>query len=787
MILKFKTLSKVGVFKNFNWDDNLTTSKEEAILFSKLNIIYGQNYAGKTTLSRIIRSLETGRFSENYSEANFSIECSDDKIYTNSNLGEIDYNIRVFNEDFISENIEFNNPDKAITPFAILGARNNEIEKEIERLKEILGNEEKSTGLYAIRKEYSDKYKIYSDELINAKKLLDKSLSDKATGKEIGIKYNKKYDKINYDIKALRSDIQKISIGEFTKLNDDQILSFERLINDTIKDSIKEISKPELNFAAIQESVSEIITKIVGKSDKIDALVKNAVLNRWVKEGKSLHTPDSKCGFCNGVISPNRWQELDRHFDEESENLEKKIIDLLKQIDDEEKSLKAFQLYREELFYSKFTKELNNAHNLVQRLINDYLESLGKFKTQLLHRQNNILDASDFEYTSDISIPLQQAFTELEYLRHQSNDYANTLKSDKSLARENLRLQDVNQYLREIRYHDKTIRINNLKEILFEIEQNQFSLETDINSNIKEISDNIKLMTDESKGADRINEYLEHHFGHKSLRLESIMIPGFFGDDKLVFEVQREGKKAYHLSEGEKSLIAFCYFIAKLEDIETKGTKPVIWIDDPISSLDANHIFFIYSLIKSKVYDAKDFNQLFISTHNLNFLKYLKRLPSKKDKDSNGVKYFLVERIDENSSIKEMPKYLQEHVTEFNYLFKSVFDCANIKTINDSNYTIFYNFGNNARKFLEIYLYYKYPNFENDESKYRKFFGSDPIPSILTNRLINEYSHLCGVIERGETPIDVPEMKKAAELICEKMMEKDKEQYDALVKSIKPV
>ncbi len=46
MILKFKTLSKVGVFKNFNWDDNLTTSKEEAILFSKLNIIYGQNYAG---------------------------------------------------------------------------------------------------------------------------------------------------------------------------------------------------------------------------------------------------------------------------------------------------------------------------------------------------------------------------------------------------------------------------------------------------------------------------------------------------------------------------------------------------------------------------------------------------------------------------------------------------------------------------------------------------------------------------------------------------------------------
>lgn len=209
--------------------------------------------------------------------------------------------------------------------------------------------------------------------------------------------------------------------------------------------------------------------------------------------------------------------------------------------------------------------------------------------------------------------------------------------------------------------------------------------------------------------------------------------------------------------------------------------KPIIWVDDPISSLDANHIFFIYSLIKSQIYDTKDFLQLFISTHNLNFLKYLKRLPTKKDKDNNSVKYFLVERVDEISSLREMPRYLQEYVTEFNYLFKSIFECANIKTINDTNYTLFYNFGNNARKFLEIYLFYKYPNFENEESKYSKFFGSDPIPSILTNRLINEYSHLCGIVDRGETPIEVPEIKKTAEIICKKMIENDREQYDALV------
>ena len=36
--------------------------------------------------------------------------------------------------------------------------------------------------------------------------------------------------------------------------------------------------------------------------------------------------------------------------------------------------------------------------------------------------------------------------------------------------------------------------------------------------------------------------------------------------------------------------------LEKLEDVETKGSKPIIWIDDPISSLDSNHIFFVWCI-----------------------------------------------------------------------------------------------------------------------------------------------------------------------------------------------
>ena len=107
--------------------------------------------------------------------------------------------------------------------------------------------------------------------------------------------------------------------------------------------------------------------------------------------------------------------------------------------------------------------------------------------------------------------------------------------------------------------------------------------------------------------------------------------------------------------------------------------------------------------------------------------------------------------------------------------------------VDDTNYTSFYNFANNARKFFEIYLYYKFPDadasHDSDSKKLKKFFGENPIPAILTDRINNEYSHMSAVFERGATPIEVPEMQKAAKLIISKLKE-DSQQYESFLKSI---
>ena len=235
-------------------------------------------------------------------------------------------------------------------------------------------------------------------------------------------------------------------------------------------------------------------------------------------------------------------------------------------------------------------------------------------------------------------------------------------------------------------------------------------------------------------------------------------------------------------------MISFCYFIAKLEEQKSKDKDLIIWIDDPISSLDNNHIFFIFSLIENIIAKPKKYKQLFISTHNLDFFKYLKRLTIPKikiwGKKHYDINHFILQKISEDESeLRLMPKYLKEYITEFNYLFEQVYKCANLDETND-DYDFSYNFGNNLRKFLEAYLFYKYPSNEDDNLKLNKFFDWDLTSWTISTRITNELSHLRDIFDRSMKPIDVVESKKLAQYVLDKIKEKDLDQYEALIKSI---
>ena len=791
MISKIKSLNNLAVFNGFDWDSEVIDSENQVLELKKTNIIYGRNYSGKTTLSRVLRAMELGEISDKYENPECCISVSEGDEVTHNDFSAHTQVIRVFNEDFIKQNLNFiANPEENVQPFAILGGDNNVIEEEISGLKDKLGSNEKDleTGLYKDLKTLDSIYSTAKKSHDKAKNALNSQLNEKAIGRQTGIKYNpEKFGDQNYTNTKLRNEIQLVKKEEFKPLSDERKALAEKILEEKKKEDISEISELDLSFQTYSRKAKELVIKPIAQSNKIESLLKDAILNKWVKEGRELHKDKLKtCAFCDNKIESTRWDQLEKHFDEESDKLENDIVELISEIKEEKKLLNTLEISKREEYYAKYAPKFDSLKENLDSTIIDYQNSLDSLIALLEARKNDILNVHSFVKVSDHTSKIKTALEKIEELRIKSNAYSEKLNTDQGKAKKALRLREIYDFIATIKYDEQIDNIADLDSVETEEKKKRDEKQGEVDEILSSISMKQKELKDESKGAEKVNEYLNSHFGHKFLTLKAVEFEDVdTGQKRYRFEIHREGKKAHHLSEGEISLIAFCYFMAKLQEVDTKGKKPIIWIDDPISSLDSNHIFFIYTLINTQIYGKGDFEQLFISTHNLNFLKYLKRLPGATTTKETKTKYryLLIQRNDKNSVIKLMPNFLRDYVTEFNYLFEQIYRCSKMESVNDTNYTAFYNFGNSARKFLELYLYYKYPDASSQIEKMKKFFGTDDIPVVLTDRINNEYSHLSGAFERGETIIEVPEMNTTAKLIIERIKQDD-DQYQALLNSI---
>jgi wobble nucleotide-excising tRNase len=786
MITKFKSINNLAVFQNFNWDTAIRDDGNNIVLFKPINILYGRNYSGKTTLSRIVRALEIGNISDKYENPQFEVSIQDIADTTQNNLTAHGKKIRVFNEDFVKDNLRFIvNSDESITPFAIIGG-NATIEEEIQTLKHDLGSNEEAneTGFYLELKNATTIANTALQAYQTENSSLSQQLSHKATNNPNGIKYkSEKFGDQNYNINKLQNDISTVLETSFLPLTDTEITEKQNLLNERTNADIPTIVKPNLNLNTLNTKAKELVTKSISSSNKIEQLLKDAILNRWVKDGRQIHKDKlEQCAFCGNDISENRWNELDSHFDEESEKLEIEINVLISQVENSIRDVDSQLQIDKSAFYSKFHSDLDRLISLRQNIVDKIKIELNRIITSLKERKDDLLNTKEYIDIIDNSKRIQWCWEIFEKYKNEANGYSNSLDSEQTEAKKLLRLREVSDFVTTIQYSNATARIQTLKETSENETQGKQAVEEKIRQQITQIEDKERLMKDEEKGALKVNEYLNNFFGHDFLTLQALEDADVLGGKKIRFEIVRNGKKAHHLSEGECSLIAFCYFMAKLEDVDTKGSKPIIWIDDPISSLDSNHIFFVYSLINAEIIAKQEFEQIFISTHNLDFLKYLKRLPSALNKNQSA--YFLIAREKESSKIKIMPRYLKDYVTEFNFLFHQIYLCSTANTDDEIQHNLFYNFGNNTRKFLEAFLYYKYPNAVEKDDKLIRFFGGNRQASSLTDRINNEFSHLEALFEKGMTPIDIPEMKKTATFILDKIKEKDCEQYEALLLSI---
>lgn len=786
MIKKFSKIN-YGSYQNFLWSDSLPE-------FKTLNILYGRNYAGKTTLSRILRSFEVKEPHPDYPNATFEIEL-DNRHLKESNITDEnkDLCIRVYNRDFVKENLSFlindNTQGANIKAFSsiVVGKSNIDIQTKIENLKKQLGNEKDEEQNIEASGFYKKLQDLENEEQKIKEQIKEKNQDEQLREKARSIKANPNFIKQgkSYDIATIKKDINETIKDE--KNIAQHIISQQK--QDEYKNIIKDEPKNPINFKVSfnQNNFSRIINeaKILIEKEIIAKEIIENDLRKWLEKGLELHQHDSnKCKFCENPLRKERIEWLMEHIKDDSNDkidLENKLQDWLKNFEYDKVLDSNVMPIKDDVFYTQSKAKFDNLKENLANNIKCYNDELNKIQELILSKQNDIFENLylDTNLFKDYSQEIQKDLQSIQNLCNENDEKTKTLDEEQNKARERLRLNEIANFIKDIKYFEMQVELEKLEQSLNKNEENEKIVKSNIQKTKNEIENLENSLSDEKAGADKANEYLRNFFGHNQLEFKSI--PNKKGE----FEIHRAGQPAKNLSEGECSLLAFCYFVAKLQDKDTKDKKPIIWIDDPISSLDNNHIFFIFSLIDSEIAKSKNYTQLFISTHNLEFLKYLKRLV----KNKKQLEFFYIENVDKNSQIKLLPKYLSQYTTEFNYLFEQIYNFQNIENEQDEDKKIMltYNFGNNLRKFLEIYLFFKYPCIEQDSSdsnKMAKFFNNSILTASLVNRYQNEYSHLKDMIEKGMKPIDIAESKKIAKFVIETIKTKDNEQFNALLKSI---
>ena len=747
----------------------------------RINIFYGRNYSGKSTYSKIFQSIELNQLPEKYEKIDFEVKLANHRIIKSNEIGsELPIDCKVFNQRFIDDNIYLHNDNKLNSFQISIGSDTNETLKKIEdiRLNELKPRNEKLSQIELDITEKQRKTKISKDSLDSKLRTTASKIKNlKNPSVVVGNKY---------DIRDIKEEFEKYSAHfPILPLQDDEkaVAELEKNVEQAkIRILEKNINKPQkidlvsfdknFNFTLFLENTKKLLSKVVSVSNILDEYKDSPDKINWIKYGIDIHGDNpEKCVFCGNSIDSDLIKNLKLAFSDELRSLENELVLQNNRIKSEIQKLDAIPNINKEDYFKDSVSDIQNINKEIENNTDNRKRVLEILESKISEKQRDIF--SKIEINDLNWIDFSEIQVEINSLYDDTIKQIEQFEDRKTKSLDFLRRYYIVKEFPVPEFTKLSQEVDQLQEDMEKINLEQKILNEEKEKFEKDISELESSLKSESEAVKRINMILQNSLAHSEMSLKSV-------DDEegIYFEVSRNEERAYNLSEGEKSLIAFAYYITRLESLSTEEkSKTILFIDDPVSSLDENNIFYIYNLIFCLL-EKKEFLQYFLSTHNLDFLKYTNRFSNKKD-------YYLIEKIKEaenipsKSYIKNLPNYLSNKVTEFVFLFEQIYRVAT-EDEDENNFSVFYNFPNNGRKFIETLLYFKYPDYKtNNDNKIINYFGGENAPFI--QRINNEYSHGEDRFDRTRNPINTCEFKHDARIILGVLHRNDPEQFKSFL------
>ena len=732
MIKKITKIKDFGIFQNFNWDSSIPE-------FKKYNSIYGWNYSGKTTLSRIFRCFELHVLHDYYDSGTFEIENDEGVKYDQSNLNPL-FDVRVFNSDFVEDNLKW---EGDIEPILILGEENIKLQEQLE-VNKITLDEKKKTIEKFRRDKWSKEEKI------------ETALTSKAREIKNTLSTIPDYDKTNF--KPIVDNV--VSAPDTNLLSDEHKQDYLTNYRSTAKeDKIQAVTLSILDMPALCEQTQVLLKKTATAKNIIERLTKEPAVEKWVREGKELHKDKTICQFCEKKLDDNWIGKLNAHFSAEYENLLGEVVQLIEDLENNKVSL---DFPNKAEFYTELRNEYEQAKSLLESKFESLNGSIDELITGLKSKTTKLFEAFTIKKPEDNTEQLRAKLDKINGIIQKHNDKTDNFVRRKKEVEEKLIKHWASEFVIEKKYMETLVEIEDDASKITKLVKEKKTIQDKINEIAQQLSDT-------AKGAEAINQHLRAYFGTDEIQIQVTE------DDK--FKLVRSGIDAKNLSGGEKTAIAFSHFMTKLEDKNTTLNNTIIFIDDPVSSLDCNHLFHTYSLIKNELADCE---QLFISTHNFEFFNLIKDWFKEDREYKRNSSFYLIEKLRNakatNCKLSELPELLRKFKSEYAYLFSLLY---NFNKQQEQDYDRLYILPNIVRRYLEAFVGFKVLG---GLSKNLSILIEGQPQQDKVNKFIQAYSHNQSSLRILNFP-EFVECKDVVDTVLKAVKDKDKEHYDALVEA----
>lgn len=590
--------------------------------------IYANNGCGKTFISRLFRLLELPqkilvldengysptdpliRFGYNTGSFVFKITNKDGDVVENISLNiqrnaipaisNSSYLYHVFNQDYVEENIRVLNYEKdSDIKGYILGKANIDLTDDENKLKRI-----ENDGVN-LRSHIESSIQTYIAKNIDAIRDIKRLQEYKDfLNLEAILNYNNKE-------KAICSKTVEELLADYDKV---------KSIPENLPD-ISLIDNVSIDVGIIEQIVEDLTKSysLSSFSDEFKAKIQNK--QSFIEEGVKLFS-DNICPFCEQKLSIASISLIDSYT---------KFLS-----DSEAQTIKLFRNYSNKLRETiAILSNIDNAVSKRENLYNEYktkyiptlenetLESVSVI-TSLKRSIQQLLDATDKKSTI-INIPIRiednviadikKHISILDQLIKNNNQKIEVINQKKSkIGEENKNIRraickSAYVYL-ATRHNDDILKLNELRK--------EYNV---LNADILKRKEAEKI-SKKKKVYETIKSVLDYFFSGKYTLNED--------DFHLIFDKTSldKGQVKHVLSEGEKNIIAFAYYLGdahlKIEK-EDDYKKLFFVIDDPISSMDFTYVYTLCGVIRDikQILEKIQREKIIIFTHNNDFMRIL--------------------------------------------------------------------------------------------------------------------------------------------------------------------